>query len=343
MPYDAAIVTRLFSTVYDNALQLGGAAYTRKMALGGAWQRIRLGALVSVAANGTSNINDPIFTLGLTSSTSLPGSANNGNGFGFSFNGSPVVGTARTLTYAANSGYPYFSCTNGVVYRKPPYGGYTVSASGGAVFLPLTYVGTQKRRFPVYVDITRGAGTGATVTIYGVAVAGTAQLDFRPDHFQDGLDQIGTPTIYNTAISAGTTLSTIGFGEEFGTMDTFELFWSNATFPLEIHALGAVVINPFINSATLQPYSISTPGGAHQTMTQTYAPATQIISFSADYGTNFLAGGTITGFAAGTLFVNLPGTSGGTPVDTFEQYTTGSIVSGVTLNAGYWGGYGTIY
>lgn len=345
MPFTAAIIQRSFANTFDNALKLGGASYLRKITYGTGWQRIRIGALVSMTANGTSNIPDGVLTLGMCSGTTNPGSANvASSAIGYSFNGSPVLGSTRLLTYTANSGFPYYSCTTGVVYRKTPVAGYQVSATAGGAFLPLAYTGTQRRRFPIYVDIARAPASGAaTITAYYVAVAGTAQIDFRPDHFQAGLDQIGTPTIQNTALSASTTISTMGFGDEFGPMDTFELFWSLNTFPIEIHAVGAVVINPLINSGTSLPYSASSVGGGFQVFSQ-YAPATQVISMTSAYGTGFLDGGTITGYSSGTLFINLPGTSGGSPVDNFEQYVTGSITSGVTLNAGTgWSGYGTIY
>lgn len=342
MPFTASIVQRDFVTVYDKTLVLGGASLLRKLTYGGGWSRIRIGALVSVTPNGTSNISDAVLMLGLCSGKSFPGSsAQPLSSFGFSFVGSPAIGT-RTLTYTPNTGFPYFAPTSGVIYRKTTPVGLQVSAAAGAFFLPVAFTGTQKRRFPIYVDITRPIGGGglATVTAYGVTVAATAQLDFRPDHFQDGLDQIGTPTIYNTALSAGTTLSTVGIGDEFGPLDTLELFWSLNSFPLEVYAVGAVVINPTLNSGTGLPYTDS--GGGFDMLGQ-YVPGTQVTSMA--YGTEFGAGTIYSNpVTYGTTVINLLGTSGGVPTETFEQYLTGSVTSGVTLNAGTgWSSYGTIY
>lgn len=342
MPFTAAIIKRDFTSVYDTALQLGGASWLRKLTYGGGWSRIRLGALVAVTPNGTSNISDTVFMLGVCSGFQYPASSGQTlSALGFSFNGSPVVGGTRLLTYNANSGYPYYAPTSGVFYRKTTPVGYQVSAAVGAFFLPLSSTGTQKRRFPVFVDITRDRGGGAPVTLisYGITVAATGQLDFRPDHLQEGLDQIGTPTVYNTALTASTTVTTLGVGDEFGPLDTFEIFWSSNAFTLEIYALGAVVINPTMNSAG-DPYT-DTGGGID--FFQQYTAGIEVTNFDA-FGTGFTSAGTVYGYSAGTTFVGMPGTSGGVPMDNFEQYTAGSVTSGVTLNAGTgWSSYGTIY
>lgn len=345
MPFDAAIIKRDFTSVYDTALVLGGASYLRTLAYGNGWSRIRLGALVAVTANSTIHINDVAFTLGLCSSTQYPGSANlPANAFGASINGSYSVGAARTLAYTANSGFPYYSATTGTVYRRQ--GTLTVnSAAFGAFFLPLAYTGTQKRRFPIIVDITRSLGGSglATVIVYGVTTTAIAQLDFRPDDLQSALDQVGTPTMRNTALTASTTISTVPIGDETGPLDTFELFWSNSTFPLEIYAVGAVVINPTQNIPAMTVYTDI--GGGADDLTQ-YMPATQITTISSVYGTGFAEAGTIFpyGYSAGTVFIGIPGTSGGSPTDTFQQYTTGSVTSNVTINAGTgWASNGFIY
>jgi len=343
MPFTASIIQRDFTTVFEKALLLGGASFLRTLTYGGGWSRIRIGALVGLTENGTSNISDGILMLGVCSGKDYPASAfNTRSAFGYSFVGSPVVGSTRLLTYTANSGYPYFSPTSGVVYRNTTPAGYQVSGAAGALWLPVAYTGTQKRRFPIYFDITRRSGGGVitAATAYGVAVAATAQLDFRPDHFQDGLDQLGTPTIYSTTLSASTTITTVNIGDEFGPLDTFELFWSLNTFPLEVYAVGAVIINPTVNESAGTVYP-STIGGGIDFAGQ-YTPDTQITSFS--YGTGFTDTGTIYGSSYGTTVINLLGTSGGVPTDTFEQYAVGAVTSGVTLNAGTgWSSYGSIY
>lgn len=342
MPFDASIVTRDFTSVYDNALVLGGASYLRQLSYGSGWSRIRLGALVAVTPNSTSNITDTAFILGLCSGKDYPGSASlPANAFGVSFIGNYTSGATRTLTYTANSGYPYYAPTTGSVYRRVGTTQFT-SAAAGAFFLPLAYTGTQKRRFPVIIDITRSIGGSglATVTAYGVTVAATGQLDFRPDDLQSALDQLGTPTIRSVALTAGTTLSTIPISDDAGALDTFELFWSSSAFPLEIYAVGAVVINPTQNTATSTVFTGI--GGALDTLTQ-YTPDTQALGF-ASFGTGFSGAGTVLGWSYGTTVMGLTGTSGGVPYDTFEQYVTGSVTSNVTLNAGTgWTGNGFIY
>ena len=349
MPFSASIVSRDFTSIFDKALVLGGCSYLRTLTYGSGWSRIRIGALVAAAPNGTSNLNDIAFTLGLCSSLQYPGSANlPANAFGASLNGSYSVAATRLLTYNANTSYPYFSVTAGTVYRRQ--GTLTVnSGTFGSIFLPLTYTGIQKRRFPVIVDITRSIGGSglATVIVYGITVAATAQLDFRPDDLQSALDQVGTPTVRNTALTAMTTISTVAIGDETGPLDTFELFWSSNTFPLEIYAVGAVIINPTQNiPATGSIYTTYTSiGGGADDVTQ-YTPGTQILTIDSTYGTGFTSAGTVFpfGYSAGTVFIGIPGTSGGSPTDTFQQYATGSVTSNVTINAGTgWTSNGFIY
>lgn len=341
MPFSAAIIKRDFTSVYDTALNLGGASYLRKLTYGGGWSRIRIGALVGVSPNSTSSISDAVLMLGLCSGTDYPGSSYQArSAYGFSFNGSPVPGSTRTLSYTANSGFPYYTTTTGVFYRRTTPVGWQVGGGAGALFLPLAYTGTQKRRFPIYVDITRNLGGGAGVSsiAYGVGDATTAQRDFRPDHFLEGLDQIGTPFVYGSTLTATATGTAIQIGDEFGPLDTLELFWSSNAFPLEIYAVGAVIINPTVNSAG-EPY---TDAGGGIDFFQQYTPNAQITDFS--FGSGFTSAGTVYGYSAGTTFVGIPGTSGGVPMDNFEQYAAGSVTSGVTLNAGTgWNSYGTIY
>lgn len=343
MPFTASIITRDFVDIFDKTLCLGGASYLRTLTYGGAWSRIRIGALVGVSPNSTSNIADAVLMLGLCSGTNYPGSSYQArSAYGFSFNGSPVPGGTRTLTYTANSGFPYYTTTSGNFYRRTTPVGWQVGGAAGALWLPLAYTGTQKRRFPIYVDITRNLGGGAGVRsiAYGVANATVAQRDFRPDHFLEGLDQIGTPSVYGSTLTATATGTAIQIGDEFGPLDTFELFWSSNSFPLEIYAVGAVIINPLVNTLTGEYYP-DTAGGID--FVQQYTPGTEITDFNS-FGTGFTQAGTIYGSSFGTTVINLIGTSGGVPVDTFEQYAVGAVVSGVTLNAGTgWSGNGSIY
>lgn len=342
MPFSASIISRDFISIFDNALVLGGASYLRTLTCGAGWSRIRLGALVAVTPNSTSNIVDVPFIIGVCSGKSYPGSSNlPANAFGVSFNGNYTTGAARTLTYNANSSYPYYAPTTGSIYRRVGTTQFT-SAGMGALFLPLANTGIQKRRFPVILDITRSLGGSglATVTIYGVAVAATAQLDFRPDDLQSALDQLGIPIVRNTTLSAGPTLSTINISDDAGPLDTFEIFWGSETYPLEIYALGAVIINPTQNTATNTVFT--NPGGVFDTLQQ-YTGNTQALDFGS-FGTDFSGAGTVLGSSYGTTVMGLPGTSGGVPYETFEQYSLGSVTSNVTINAGTgWTGNAFIY
>lgn len=336
MSFTASIITRDFVNQSDKALKIGGAAYTRKISYNNNWSRIRVGALVSVTANGTNNINDVAFTLGLCSGLTYPASAPSpANAVGACFCGNLSVGAVRLFQYIAGTGNPYYSMTAGTAYRKQ---GLTVINSSSTVtsfFIPQAGTGLVRRRVPILIDITRNVGGGglASITVYGIAVQASVFLDYRPDDLQYALDYLGTPILRGITMTAGTTV-TLAVGEETGPLDTLELFWSSQAFPMEVYATGAVITAPTLNTGTQLPYP-NTPGAAADDFTQ-YAAETQITSTGTSTGTGWSQGGTIVpfGYSNGTVVINLPGTSGGYPDESFQQYATGSVTSNVTINAG---------
>lgn len=350
MPFSASIIQRDFLTVFDKALLLGGASYVRRLSFGSMWSRIRIGALVSVTPNGTNNLSDMLMTLGLCSGMQYPGSSNlPASAFGASIIGIYALGSTNTLSYTANSGFPYFVTSAGSIYRRQ--GAMTTNSVtfGQTFFLPVAYTGAlaSKRRFPIIVDITRsfGGSGAASVIVYGVTTAATAQNDFRPDDLQSALDQLGTPSMRGLALTPSTTVTTVSIGDETGPLDTFELFWAKNNTPLEVYAVGATIIYQTYNSGTAIAYSGSGFGGAADDTTQ-YLPAAQVMVIDNSIGTGWGGSGTLYpyGYSNGTVVIGLPGTSGGFPADGFQQYATGSVTSNVTINAGTgWTSNGFIY
>ena len=247
MPFTASIIERLFAYVPDKILKLGGAAWLR--ALGGPalttpWERIRIGVLCAVTPNGTSDINDTLFLLGLCSGQTNPGSAFATNSFlGASMIGTAVTGATRTLTYTAGAGNPYFTCTAGLGIRKSSaFASIPASAAfSSGLLLPIAGfsnsagVAFYARRALIVIDITKTTGgTGSpTFAVYYSTTAATVQtIDMRPDHLFEALDQPGTPSVRGGTFTQVLNSTALTFSPLEGELDTFEIYWSSNTFPL---------------------------------------------------------------------------------------------------------------
>lgn len=358
MPFTASIIQRNFVYIPDKILKLGGAAWIRKLPVSTQpWFRIRIGLICSATPDSTNNINDTLFTLGICSGTVYPGaSANTLNYLGASIIGAATSGATRLMTYNASTNGPYYSTTGGTFFAKSEGSGVY---SSGAAFNPVAMLSTTpdvvsvyQRRTLFVLDITKPVGgSGSTaMTIYGPSSTLVQTTDYRPDDLQMALDQLGTPTIRGQALSVLSSNSTVVTSPLVGDFDTMEIFWSSTQFPLEISAIGAVV---------LAPPTIYTDSGIAIDMFDEYGTTTGSISATA-----FLTGGSgwstpgsiaydVSGFGASAntslLAPHMPVSYGqylGTtavPDDTFEQYATGTVNSNVTVNAGsFWPSNATV-
>lgn len=341
MPFTASIIERNFAYVPDKILKLGGAAWLRPFSTCAAWGRIRLGVLCSVPANGTANITDTLFLLGMCHGQTAPGSAYSTDNFiGASMIGAITPSATRTLTYTAGSGNPYYSCTAGVGFHKNNAAIVETSAAfSSPLLLPLTNTGFYSRRALVILDILRnkGGSGGVTFAVYYSTTAATIQgSDFRPDHLFEALDQPGVPSVRGGTFASVLSSTAVGYSPIGGDVDTFEIFWSNVTFPLEISALGATVWN------TLD-YSDSTLGTADDTF-ESYALGTVTTQVSAGSGWNSALYVTPNGDGFGPqTYGQYVGTTS-SPDETFEQYAVGTVDSGTTIYLGtYWTGAGVVY
>lgn len=351
MPFTASIIERSFAYVPDRILKLGGAAWLRPLGgstVDGAWERIRIGILCAVTPNGTSNISDTAFWMGLCSGQQNPGSAYNSQQFvGASLIGPITVGGTRLLTYTANSSNPYFSSTVGVFFQKIGTLFPWVSANFTyGILMPLAYTGTDQRRGIIIIDIakTTGGSGALTISAYNTTTAATMSVDYRPDHLWDALDQPGVPSVRNQTFITMFSSTAIPYSPALGNLDTFEIFWSNATFPLEISAIGAVVMRAPTYTGT------NATGSSDETFEE-YDISTSPISDPAflNGGMGWAAAGTVTGTLANLYpqsYSDLAGTTIGTPVDSFENYAVNDSTNGVTSSfvyGSYWAAGGVLY
>ena len=353
MPFTASIVERNFAYVPDKILRLGGASWLRPLggpALSAPWERIRLGVLCAVTPNDTSNISDVFFLLGLCAGQEAPGSAFTTLNFvGASMIGAATTGAARLLTYNAGAGNPYFSCTAGIAFHKMNVTNLETSAAfGSGLLLPLANTGFYPRRSIIILDITKSlGGTGnLTFAVYYITAAATIQgTDLRPDHLFAALDQPGAPNVRGTgAFTTALNSTALNYSPLGGEADTFEIFWSSSTFPLEISALGASILRPLSYTGT------AALGVADDTF-ESYALNSGSITTELTGGSGWSSPGAMTSYPfynAGTLgfsgnlapqvYTQYVGTTN-SPDESFEQYATGTVDSGTTVSLGtFWAG-----
>lgn len=341
MPFSASIIERSFAYVPDKILKLGGAAYLRPLGgpvLSTPWERIRIGVLCAVTPNGTSNINDIFFLLGLCAGQTNPGSAYVTNNFiGASMVGLPTpAGTTRTLTFNAGTNNPYFSCTAGVAFHKVDTSFIETSAAfSSGLLLPLANTGFYPRRAIIILDITKqpGGSGSLTFTVYYTVVPASVQLDVRPDHLFAALDQPGIPNVRGLTFAAQLSSTAVRYSPIGGEVDTFEIFWSSLAFPLEISALGASI---------LRPLSYTDTGVADETFEEYSVSSGTVSTTLLSGGSGWSAAGSValpdlsTSNLAPQVYTQYVGTTN-QPDETFAQYTVGTIADQGTINLGtYW-------
>ena len=367
MPFTASIVERNFAYIPDRILKLGGAAWLRPLggpALSTPWERIRIGVLCAVTPNGVNNIEDTLFLMGLCAGQANPGSAYATNSFiGASMIGTGVTGAARTMTYTAGAGNPYYTCTAGLGIRKSSAFSSTpaTAAFSSGVLLPIVGFGSganaafYARRAIIIIDITKSPGASGNVTFaayYSTTAATVQTIDMRPDHLFEALDQPSTPSVRGGTFTQVLNSTALTFSPLEGELDTFEIYWSSNTFPLEISAVGASIIRPLsytgtsaagISDETFEEYSVSTGSIAVSTFLTGGSGWSGTGSIFYDPNSNLGTAGNSSNLAA-QVYVQYVGTTN-CPDEPFDQYATGSIANGsVALNQGtFWTGTGSIF
>jgi hypothetical protein len=175
--------------------------------------------------------------LGVCSGKTNPyGAASTTNFVGAALHTSAPGGATGTLTYVAGSGNPYF--TSGGTWPASRVGASLFSSTGdGVPFVLTANSGSTQRRSPVYVDIQKGS-PNYTITRWTPA-SSQAQFqtaDCSPAAFLAALE-VPTPTWVNLNLTSSS--AALAASETPGVLDTFDLFWNKAAFPLEVYAIAA--------------------------------------------------------------------------------------------------------
>lgn len=335
----AQIVERIYTYIPANVLQIGGEQWARKIALGNEWSRVRIGFLGSI--QGTATYAASYLLFGLSNGQSGGATAVGGSAIGACLSGS-MSAAAGAWTFQSNNGFPYYgSSGSGKVFRRMP--GYPgpfgpsivseTSASIGQVNIPAVSAQAGAtpatnftyRRAPIYFDITRevGGAASATVTVYGMPTT-AMNLDIRPDHFLEGLDQPGTPTIYGQTMTSLIS-TTMPLSDMLGALDTMFIMWQRTAGRLEVSAFGAAISRPLAWEEGI--------GGAADIMSAYPFVGTALPSVLT-LGSGFSAQGVFSGsYTNPAIVTGFSGTCG-TPHDNFWNYATGTVGGGVTIDSG---------
>jgi hypothetical protein len=233
----ATIGSRLFNLVADKYLTLPNEEFVRTLAIGTDWNKIRLGVLLAVTPDGTNNLGGVALMLGVCSGKTNPyGAASTTNFVGAALHTSNPGGTTGTLNYGAGSGNPYFS--SGGSWPATRVGAGLVAGTGAAVsFILTSNVGSTQRRSPLYVDIQKGT-PNYTITrwVPDLSQGPFQSGDCSPANFLTSLE-VPTPTWQNINLTSSS--AALAASETPGALDTFDLFWNKAAFPLEVYAIAA--------------------------------------------------------------------------------------------------------
>lgn len=232
----ANIGSRVFNLVGDKYLSLANEEYVRTLAVGTNWTKLRLGMLIALTPDGTNNLGGTNLVFGLCAGKTNPyGAASTTNFLGMKFGSDPNPPYTDLLTYVANSGNPYLWSGRGALRKT----GTAISITGGnAVEFHriATNTGTVQRKSLHFVEITKGT-PNFTVVFWSLSATGVAK-DFSPAHLLQGLEQGGSITVNGESLGVGTSIS-VAFSEAAGALDSVDLYWNRASFPLEVHALAA--------------------------------------------------------------------------------------------------------
>lgn len=229
----ANIATRTFNLIEDKYLTLANEEYARTLAIGSDWTKLRLGLLLALPTDGTNDLQGTELVWGLCAGKTNPfGAASTTNFLGMKFGSSA---TSDVLFYNANSGNPYFHSYRGLMKKV----GATRSLLNGNVaefHRITTNTGAVPRRSAHFMELSKGSPS-FSVTLWSMPLTGMAK-DFTPAHLLEGLEQRTSITVNGESLGAGIT-GTAAFDEGPGALDTVDLHWNKAAFPLEVYALAA--------------------------------------------------------------------------------------------------------
>ena len=233
MTSNSNIIQRLFGVSYSTALQLCGNEYVKPLAVNEHWTKLRLGMLVTISDIGA---------VALPSCQLIAGFCSNSRSYYYTnaaFAGWSVGRASLTgdMTYAANSGNPYYVTTSfDAVIR--------VGASNNS-----TTVGSPNQYFPIstsgnprcglfIIDVTKGT-TSFSIGGYTGAIAHMS-LNLGASDLFTALEQVATtPVVRGTSLSAFPVQNAnLPYNEQTnGYLNCIDIYWNRLVYPLEIYGI----------------------------------------------------------------------------------------------------------
>lgn len=236
--------TFLLNPTTDKYISLSNEEFTRKIDLtgiGNSWTKIKVAINCAIGDTGGGNLSTTQLFLGFCNETSDPyGSQACVNACGLLF-GSTGGGT---WTYNAGAGNPYYTIGTWKYLRRTGVTELADSISSATFVVP-TNAGTLQRRGWLGVSITQTATQFTTG--YWSQAAATAASDVYLDQFlystNQGQSGNAPPYVLETAGIGLSKALTPGAGWNTNPLNSVDIYWSNASYALEIYAI-AVQITP---------------------------------------------------------------------------------------------------
>lgn len=235
----------------DKYLTLAGEEYARTLSIGDDWTRLRIGMMAAVTPDGTNNITSVIGFFGLCSGKTAPfGAASTTHAVGIPLQGNSGLMTARNQTYVAGSGNPYFTQSNSFPTAGKRVATTLTNFTGFSSYiyaLPAMGVGTTVRRGMIFFEIEKGSPY--TIRVFGAdnnnGAIQTGQVLYSDYSLATFLELIADPSTVNLTTALGKTfngqsVTNSGIDEATdGSLDTINIAWNKASFPLVVYAVAA--------------------------------------------------------------------------------------------------------
>ena len=247
----AELVQRVFNGETRLGVRLGLEDYTRPLAFGNNWTRLRIGMLLGITLPDAINIWAGTLGIGVCSSTGpCWGDAATRHAVMFT---SGNASTGSAYTYTAGAGYPTLTqATSCQLTRRVGNVNTSVTAGGGQPFFH--GLGGTLRLTLVIVDLAKnylGPNIGCAMWSNDASSSGSF-MHFDTNSLVDSMELAWFPTV-NPNVTAvrmdtgvrqvrvlavgGALTNTVVWDETVGALDTVDISWNKATYPIEIYGL----------------------------------------------------------------------------------------------------------
>lgn len=227
----------VLSPTTDKCLSLAGEEFTRKLDLTGisnSWGTIRVALNCSITDTGGGNISNSFLYVGLSSGTEYPfGSDSCVHSCGFQFGRSSFSWTRQ-----AGGGNPYFANSGYMSLRKVGTSVSSLSQGSNTFYIPATGGSVERRG---WLSMTLKQGPASLYTSGNTVTATTVQADVWHEHFVYAAS-IGNPYVLEAATIDVTHLLNQSAGWNANAMDTVDIYWSDTSYPLNIHAITCMIL-----------------------------------------------------------------------------------------------------